>query len=257
MSKVIRKAGQFCWIDFMTNNIKASQEFTGKLLGWQPMDMKMGSGSYAICQLEGSAVAGFCDLKKMPEGTPAHIEKFIAVDNIDETLKAVRQHGGKVVSEPEMFLDLGRYATVADPTGVTVSVMQPHMFAGIEADPMANGAPGWFQLNTDNMDRAGSFYTNVFHWEPVSQKTADYPYIIFKQGETSVCGMMNKDPGMGMKAAGWDTYFTVKDCDDVTQRAKKLGANVVVQPRDIPKVGRYSVIESPQGVSMSFMQAKK
>ena len=44
----------------------------------------------------------------------------------------------------------------------------------------------------------------------------------------------------------WLGYVGVDDVDAATAKAKGLGATVYVEPRDIPNVGRFSVIADPQ-----------
>ena len=44
------------------------------------------------------------------------------------------------------------------------------------------------------------------------------------------------------------TWFTVNDADETAAKASELGGTVMVPPTDIPNVGRFSGIVSPQGV---------
>ncbi len=54
----------------------------------------------------------------------------------------------------------------------------------------------------------------------------------------------------------WMVYFMVKDVDERTTRATTLGAKVQVAPRDIPQVGRFAVLEDPQGAVFSIFQGR-
>jgi uncharacterized protein len=45
----------------------------------------------------------------------------------------------------------------------------------------------------------------------------------------------------------WMPYFQVADCDATTEKARGLGADVMVPPNDIPNTGRFSIIRDPQG----------
>jgi predicted enzyme related to lactoylglutathione lyase len=60
--------------------------------------------------------------------------------------------------------------------------------------------------------------------------------------------MMEPNPGMKGMPPQWMTYFTVNDADETAKKAAELGGTVMVQPTDIPTVGRFSAIVSPQGV---------
>jgi predicted enzyme related to lactoylglutathione lyase len=60
--------------------------------------------------------------------------------------------------------------------------------------------------------------------------------------------MMQPNPGMKGMPPQWATYFTVNDADETAKKAAELGGTVIVPPMDIPTVGRFCGITSPQGV---------
>ena len=49
-------------------------------------------------------------------------------------------------------------------------------------------------------------------------------------------------------------YVAVADCDASAAKAKSLGAQVVVPPEDIPKVGRLSVLIDPLGAAFAVFR---
>ena len=55
-------------------------------------------------------------------------------------------------------------------------------------------------------------------------------------------------PEMGEIPPHWGTYFTVNDVNQTARQAVELGAQLFVPPQDIPGIGRYCGIKSPQGV---------
>jgi predicted enzyme related to lactoylglutathione lyase len=55
----------------------------------------------------------------------------------------------------------------------------------------------------------------------------------------------------------WTIYFGADDCDKRTALAKKLGGKVVVEPQDIPNVGRFSMLFDPQGAFFALLQPKR
>ena len=52
----------------------------------------------------------------------------------------------------------------------------------------------------------------------------------------------------------WMIYVTVANCDERTARAAALGAEICVQPMDIPNTGRFAVITDEQGATFSIIQ---
>jgi len=61
--------------------------------------------------------------------------------------------------------------------------------------------------------------------------------------------MMPILPQMGNIPPHWATYFTVDDADATAREATQLGATLCLPPQDIPGVGRFCGITSPQGVT--------
>jgi predicted enzyme related to lactoylglutathione lyase len=45
----------------------------------------------------------------------------------------------------------------------------------------------------------------------------------------------------------WAAYLSVDDVDARLAKCKEMGATVLVDPMDIPKVGRMALIQDPQG----------
>jgi uncharacterized protein len=52
----------------------------------------------------------------------------------------------------------------------------------------------------------------------------------------------------------WGVYFQVTDCDGAVAKASSLGAKVFVPPTDIPKTGRFSVLQDPQGAVFNVIK---
>ena len=52
----------------------------------------------------------------------------------------------------------------------------------------------------------------------------------------------------------WMIYFRTSDCDQTAARAQSLGGHVLVRPKDIPSVGRFAVIQDPQGAAFAVIQ---
>ena len=74
-------------------------------------------------------------------------------------------------------------------------------------------------------------------------------YTTFKHGTTPVAGIMAITPQMGKQRPHWRTYFTVNNADETARDAVDLGAGLCVALRDIPGIGRFCGITSPQGVT--------
>jgi hypothetical protein len=53
----------------------------------------------------------------------------------------------------------------------------------------------------------------------------------------------------GPVAAHWLPFFAVDDCDGTAAHAQALGALVKLPPTELPRMGRFAVLEDPQGAA--------
>ena len=73
------------------------------------------------------------------------------------------------------------------------------------------------------------------------------PYRVLKLGEENVGGLFQITPEMGEVSPNWATAFAVADTDATCAKTEELGGKVLVQPVDIPQIGRYAVVQDPIG----------
>ena len=108
------------------------------------------------------------------------------------------------------------------------------------------GAFSWFELTTADAQAAAAFYTRLFGWttEPWLGERA---YTLIKVDGKEVGGIAAAAPDQSPRPPGWGIYITVTDVDETARRVPEFGGKVLVQPADIPKVGRFCIIQDPQG----------
>jgi len=121
-------------------------------------------------------------------------------------------------------------------------------------DCMKNGAFGWFELLTTDTEGAKKFYAELFGWEYDTMPMSDgSPYSIVKVGGEAVAGIMAQpDECKGMPPS-WDIYITVDDVDTTVSSVVSLGGKVLRPAFDIPDVGRFCVLQDPQGAVIMAM----
>jgi hypothetical protein len=108
------------------------------------------------------------------------------------------------------------------------------------------GAFSWSELMTSDPDAAAAFYGQLFGWK-FEKMDMGMPYQVIKTGGTSVGGIMGKPPGGEGLPPVWGCYVTVADADLTAKRCTELGGKVIHGPQDIPTVGRFVVLQDPQG----------
>ena len=64
--------------------------------------------------------------------------------------------------------------------------------------------------------------------------------------ETSAIGGLPPEAASRGAPPSWNGYVYVDDVDAMTRRATEAGGTVMHEPRDIPTVGRFSVVADPQ-----------
>ena len=80
---------------------------------------------------------------------------------------------------------------------------------------------------------------------------------MFTVGEAPVAGIMDlpEEARAGGAPPHWLGYVSTPDTDATVEKAKGLGAQVLVEPKDIPDVGRLAVLCDPQGAVFAVFTA--
>jgi predicted enzyme related to lactoylglutathione lyase len=116
-----------------------------------------------------------------------------------------------------------------------------------------HGAIGWTELTTTNPTQASEFYGPMFGWKIEVMDMGTGPYHVLKVGEESIGGIMAMPPGAPAMPPNWCPYVTVSDVDASAAKCAALGGTVCMGPMDIPGVGRFAVIQDPQGAMLNII----
>lgn len=107
----------------------------------------------------------------------------------------------------------------------------------------------WFDLMTTDVAAAQKFYRAVVGWTVTPYDAFEEPYDMWIAGEQPIGGAMEL-PDEAVAAGApphWLGYAQVSDVDATVSRATALGGAVLMEPADIPTVGRFAVIQDPFG----------
>ena len=246
--------GMLCWADLSTTDLPAAKKFYGHLFGWTMADAPTGDPDtvYVMCKQRGHDAAA---LQAMPDalkaqGIPPHWLAYVSVKDVDARAKKVEAHGGQLLMSPMDVMEAGRMALVADPTGATFALWQgkKHPGAGVMSEP---GSLSWMELMTKDPKAATAFYSAVLPWTAkVSPE-----YTEWQVGKQAAGGMMEmKGAHFEGVPSHWTVYFTVEDCDAAVKKAHGLGASVLLPPTDVAEVGRFAVLQDPQGAAFNLIK---
>jgi uncharacterized protein len=238
------------WVDVQTSDQAGAKRFYTALFGWdydeQPIDE---NAVYAMATIRGKHVAAIAPLPPQ-QGIPPHWNTYVAAADVDATVGRVNGAGGTVVMPPMDVMDAGRMAVIQDPTGAMICVWQAKNNIGAQVVNEA-GAFTWSELSTSDVGKAAAFYGKVFGWAP--QPFEEMEYTVFQNGDRAIGGAM-KSPAPGMPSY-WLVYFDVDDTDATAKTARDNGATIMVEPTDIPEVGRFAVITDPQGATFGVIKS--
>jgi predicted enzyme related to lactoylglutathione lyase len=115
--------GAFSWYELTTSNRKEARAFYGKLLGWEFQDMEMGNGIYTVINVGGLSMGGITDIPPNAQGMPPGWGGYATVDDVDAAVARVAKLGGRVLMAPTDIPTVGRFATIMDPQGATLSLI--------------------------------------------------------------------------------------------------------------------------------------
>jgi uncharacterized protein len=241
------------WVELVTPDQKAAQEFYAGLFGWDYNDNDMGEmGHYYIATLGGSEIGGVSGQMPGMEGHPAYWGVYLAVDDVDAASAKVEPAGGKVEAGPFDVQEAGRMAAIQDPTGARVGLWQAGQTIGTQR---ANepGTPTWNECVTPDVKAAVGFYAEVLGMgseEMDMGEAGTYTVLTNAQGK-QVGGAMN--PPMEGVPPHWNIYFNVEDVDAAVTRVEELGGKTMAPAFDVPGVGRMAMVSDPQGASLWLM----
>ncbi len=243
--------GTFSWTDLSTSDLDAAISLYTELFGWDVAKEDLPDGSvYAMFRVNGKDVAAVSALREEEKGVPPHWNVYVTVEDAEQTAKQAEAAGGAIVAPAFDVMEYGRMAVIADPTGAIFCLWEPKANIGAQllGEP---GAMSWTELMTNDTDKAGAFYAELFGYA-LTPFGPDGSYTVFKKGETQIAGMM-KAPMEGMPPA-WGVYFTSDDVDTVAKKVKAAGGQVYMGPEDMGEVGRISVLADPQGAAFGVIK---
>lgn len=241
--------GTFCWIDLAAHDNDGAKAFYTALFGWTVDDRRYGDGPndvYSMLRRDGrdAAASYTMDETQRAQGFPPAWLSYVCVESADQSAARAAELGGAVLAEAFDVMESGRMALIADPAGAMLALWEPraHPGVGVRDEP---GSLCWNELCTPDVARARDFYTALFGWAAQEMDTG-MPYTMFTQGEAMVGGMYALTPEIRMPPS-WMPYFAVEDADAAGERARELGGTVLMGPDDIPGIGRFVLLQDPQG----------
>lgn len=108
------------------------------------------------------------------------------------------------------------------------------------------------ELHTGDLPRARALYAALCGWRPEEVETRDGgTYLALDAGGGVGAGIVE----CGARRPLWVPYVEVADVDRATERARSLGASVLLEPREGP-AGWRSVVATAAGGEIALWRSK-
>ena len=247
--------GAPCWADLWTSDVEGARRFYAELFGWEAGEPSPEFGGYFIFTRLGAEISGAMgDMGEMKANNTW--STYLTTDDAAKTLELAEAAGATVVSPLMPVGDLGRQVILLDPTGAHVGAWEPASFHGFRI-LNEHGAPSWFELLTNDYERAVAFYREVFRWETEEVgDTDEFRYTVLKDpsGEGELAGIMDARNFLpeGIPSH-WNVYWEVADADMTAAKVLELGGSVTEPAADTP-YGRLAGVADPAGARFKLRQ---
>jgi uncharacterized protein len=115
----------------------------------------------------------------------------------------------------------------------------------------AQGRFVWHDLMTTDPQAARTFYSTLFGWTAEEVAMGAFTVLLLRNGEQTI-GTIMAEPSL--PASHWVPYLAVADVDRSCRRAGEMGAQVSVTATNIALLGRFCMLDDPQGAAFSLVR---
>ena len=122
------RVGCISWLDLTVSDASAIRDFYRQVVDWSVQDVEMEDASeryadYNMFGDDGSPAAGVCHARGVNLGLPAIWMIYLPVGDLAESLRRVREEGGKVIKATRGTDGEYAYAAVQDPVGAWLALV--------------------------------------------------------------------------------------------------------------------------------------
>jgi predicted enzyme related to lactoylglutathione lyase len=116
----------------------------------------------------------------------------------------------------------------------------------------------WYELVTNDMDKAVNFYKKVVRWDIKDSGMPGMKYMLFGRDGKDVGGMMTwAGAGAPELPTQWMGHIHTAKLDEELKAVTADGGTIVKPAQDIPGVGRFAVVLDPQQVKYLLFEPGK
>lgn len=254
---VFQQPGAFSWYELMTTDVDGAVKFYTQLFGWTTTESTLSDGGrYIVLNIADTAFGGIMTIPPQAQGAPPSWGLYVTVADIEATVQQA-QASGAMVLIPPTTIEGSQFSVLQDPQGAVFSLMTYPNLPGSPATIdvyTQHGAISWPELMTTDLEAAVTFYTQLFGWttEETLMENGE-KYITVNVAGVPMGGISKLPPQAQNIPPYWGLYVTVTDVDASAEQAQELGGKLFMPPMDVPDIGRFCVIQDPQGAYIALM----
>jgi predicted enzyme related to lactoylglutathione lyase len=242
--------GRFVWFEYVSKDAPKAQGFFGELFGWSTKNVPMPDGAYTmIAAPDGTTIGGY--FASPDGGSKASWLPYLLVPSAADIAAKVKSLGGSIMKDAFKVGDFATMAVVIDPLGAPLALWQP-----TKPEDAAKPSAGhfvWNELPSKDPEASVSFYSKIggFTSSKMDMGGMGTYHVLESDGQSRAGIMAQQMPGA---PHAWLPYVQVGNADQTADKAKKLGATIVVPPTQIPNVGRFAIFVDAQGAATGILQ---
>ena len=106
----------------------------------------------------------------------------------------------------------------------------------------------WHTLNSSDVEKAKRFYSELLGWDVEATTIGEHEVSIISADGTGHGDFQQASDGV---PSHWLAHVRVDSVDEAVRRAEAQGGKALVDPFDMPEVGRFGIVRDPQGAVLS------
>mgnify|MGYP001561429172 CR=1 FL=1 len=120
------RTGLIKWADLTVDNAEDVRDFYAGVVGWNAIGLPVEDREdFVMAHPEtGDPAAGICHQAGSRVGLPQQWLVYVTVEDLDDSIAACDQLGGKVVFGPRDSETMGRWCVVEDPAGAVMALTE-------------------------------------------------------------------------------------------------------------------------------------
>jgi hypothetical protein len=120
------RPGSFCWLDLAATDAQRARDFYARAFGWRARDQAANGGFFTRlrCGDRDTGTLYQLSANQLAANAQSHWTPYIAVADLDATLRRTVQAGGRVLVPPVAIEGMTVVALIEDAVGARVGLWQ-------------------------------------------------------------------------------------------------------------------------------------